>query len=265
MKKTLLFLIFIITTQFSLFGEEIKLEGVFQGENIFVMNPFAATGVGFCIFEVTVNGKVTTDEINSSAFEIDLTVHGLNIGDPVVIIIKHKQGCTPKVLNPEVLKPKSTFEIESITVDKTGILRWTTTNEKGSLAFTVEQFKWEKWVKVSTVNGVGTPGKNSYSCPVELHTGTNKFRVKQVDFSKKSRLSPEATFRNLAAPVTFQPGDGKRAIDDITFSAETSYEIYDYYGKLMMKGRGNKVNILKLDKGQYFINYDNVTQTFLKK
>src|SRR5262245_30930698 len=82
------------------------LEGNFQGKNLYVKNPLAVSGVGFCIFEVTVNGQVTTDETNSSAFEIDFAPFQLNIGDPVVVKIKHKDDCKPSVLNPEVLKPK---------------------------------------------------------------------------------------------------------------------------------------------------------------
>ena len=47
----------------------IVLEGHYQGKNLYVQNPFAGSGVGFCTFEVTINGEVTTDEVNSSAFE----------------------------------------------------------------------------------------------------------------------------------------------------------------------------------------------------
>ncbi|MBO7441351.1 MAG: hypothetical protein J6U21_16910, partial [Bacteroidales bacterium] len=90
-------------------ANEIRVEGIFKGQNIFVTNPFAASGVGFCIYEITVNGTVTMDELNRSGFEIDLTQYHLAQGDPVVVVIKHKDGCTPKVLNPEVLKPQSTF------------------------------------------------------------------------------------------------------------------------------------------------------------
>ena len=35
----------------------IVLEGNYMGKNIFVKNPFGGAGVGFCVFEVTINGK----------------------------------------------------------------------------------------------------------------------------------------------------------------------------------------------------------------
>ena len=84
------------------FAGNIVLEGNYQGKNLYVKNTFAGVGVGFCVFEVTVNGSVTTDEWNSSAFEIDLSIHDLDPGDQVVVVIKHKDDCAlPKVLNPE--------------------------------------------------------------------------------------------------------------------------------------------------------------------
>ena len=78
----------------------IVLEGNYQGKNIFVQNPFSEAGVGFCVYQVMVNNKVSTDEINSSAFEIDLGVYNFKVGDKVTIKIMHREGCTPKVLNP---------------------------------------------------------------------------------------------------------------------------------------------------------------------
>lgn len=253
-------LVFLVNTALA---AEIKVQGIFQGENLFVMNPFAFTGVGFCVYEVTVNGQITTDEINSSAFEIDLSVFNLKIGEKVSIVIKHKDGCKPKVLNAEVLKPKSTYKVLEIIVDrKNKKLRWTTTGEKGALPYIVEQYKWKKWIKVVTVQGKGISGTHNYSVSILPTTGNNKFRVKQLDYSRKPRYSPEATYRSLDPPVTFSPTKPK---NEIKFSAVTSYEIYDFYGRLVKKGKGNKVDISKLKKGDYFLNFDNEMGKFTKK
>ena len=267
MRIIYIFVFFILLSGFNNGTEnsEIKLEGTYQGENIYIMNPFAQGGVGFCIYEVTVNGQVTTDELNSSAFEIDLSIYNFKHGDKVTIVIKYKKGCTPKVLNPEVLNPKSTFKIVKISVNRNGTLNWTTTGEKGKLPFFIQQFRWKKWINIAAVNGKGTPGLNNYSVKVSTHSGVNKFRVKQVDYTKRPRYSPEATFRNLAPPVTFSPGSGKKASTKITFSQETKYEIYDYYGRLVLKGTAKIADITKLKKGSYFLNYDNQTDTFEKK
>ncbi len=258
-------ILFICNLQIILAESELKISGIYQGENLYVMNPFSPTGAGFCIFEVTINGQISTDEIASNAFEIDLSVYGFSLGQPVDIVIKHHEGCTPQILNPEVLKPKSTFNTESIQVSKDGVLTWITTGEIGSLIFAVEQFKWNKWVIIASVDGKGTPGINNYTAKVHFTSGINKFRVKQIDYTKKARYSDVVTYKNLAPPVTFKPGNGMKTSKLIEFSANTDYEIYDYYGQLKTKGYGKQVDVSTYSTGTYFLNYDNKTETFEKK
>lgn len=262
MKRFLFSMLIINLLQSIAFAGEIIIDGIFQGKNIYVMNPFASSGVGFCVYEVTVNGKVSTDEINSSAFEIDLSIYQFNVGDKVSISIKHKDNCVPKVLNPEVLKPKSTFITTSIEVTKDGMLKWTTSNESGKLPFIVEQYRWNKWVKIEEIEGKGTSGSNSYQVKVSPHSGNNKFRVKQIDYTKKPRYSQDVLFKSLQPPITIT---SKKFDTEITFSNETMYEIYDYYGNRILKGVGTKVDISGLKKGEYFINYDNTMDQFKKK
>ena len=260
------FLILLITClQFLSKAAEIKIEGIYTGENLYVMNPFASSGSGFCIYEVTVNGRKTADEINSSAFEINLSVYKFKFCDKVKIIIKHTDNCTPKILNPEVLNPRSTFKIRSITVNKKGYLSWATTGEQGVLPYIVEQYRWKKWVKIGKISGTGKSSINYYKIKINLHSGKNRFRVKQIDNNKKSKFSPDVWFTNLSAEITFKPGAGKKTSKKIVFSAPTKYEIYDYYGNLKKIGNGKEINILNFKSGSYFLNYDNKTEVFIKK
>lgn len=242
----------------------ILIEGTYQGKNVYVQNPFASNGVGFCVYEVRVNDKITTDEIGSSAFEIDLRQFQLKNGDAVSIKIFHKDDCKPKVLNPEVLKPKSTFVTSSITCDGgSEMLKWTTTAESGKLTYVVEQFRWNKWVKVGEVEGTGTAGPNAYQFKVVLHSGENQFRVKQVDYSGQARTSPVAKVTSNKPEIMFFPVKAKT---EITFEGgETMYEIYDQFGNIVKKGFGTKIDVTGLAKGGYFLNYDNKTAEFFKQ
>lgn len=242
----------------------ILLEGTYQSKNVYVQNPFASNGVGFCVYEVRVNDQITTDEIGSSAFEIDLRNFQLKPGDPVTIKIFHKDDCKPKVLNPEVLKPKSTFVTTSITVDcNANLLKWTTTGEQGKLTFIIEQFRWNKWVKIGEVEGLGTAGPNNYSFAVVPHSGENQFRVKQIDFSGQARTSPVAKCTSTKPAITFYPVKAK---DKITFEGgETMYEIFDQFGNIVKKGFGSTIDVTGLAKGGYFLNYDNKTAEFFKQ
>ena len=248
-------------------GGVIILEGNYQGKNLYVQNPFGSGGVGFCVTEVLVNGNITTDETNSSAFEIDFKPHKLAIGEKVEVKIKHKDDCKPKVLNPEVLKPKSTFEVIAMTADKDGTVKWSTKSETGKLAFAVEQFRWNKWVKVGEVDGVGTPATNNYTFKTAPHSGKNQIRVRQTDYSGQPRLSKPVDFMSEVPVITFAP---IKVSKDISFvssdkSIETMYEIYDQYGNVVKRGFGSKVDASNLAKGGYFLNFDNKMEEFIKK
>ncbi|MFY8184836.1 MAG: hypothetical protein ACOVLD_02100 [Bacteroidia bacterium] len=262
MKQLVLFLSLI--SSFSVFanGGTLLVEGKYQNRNLFVQNGFNNTGVGFCAYEVLVNGQITTDEVNSSAFEVDFTPFKLKTGDKLLIEIRHKDGCVPKVLNPEVLKPKPTFDVVNINVTEDGTLKWKTKNEMGSLSFVVEQFKWNKWVKVGEVGGQGSPFEHQYEFKVKPHSGENKFRVKQTGFGSAPRYGGPATFISLMEKPSFEvTADSKT----IKFSTETPYEVYDFYGNVVKKGFGNSLDIANLHKGKYYLCYDIVVTEIEKK
>ncbi|MBL4585746.1 MAG: hypothetical protein JKX84_01610, partial [Flavobacteriales bacterium] len=232
-------------------------------KNLYVQNPFASEGVGFCTFEVKVNGQTTTDEINSSAFEIDLSFFQLELGAPVEIRISHKDDCKPKVVNAEVLKPMSTFKVASIGISKQGLFAMTTTNETGKLAYTIEQFRWSKWVEVGEFEGKGDPEKNVYEIQLTtIHNGQNRFRVKQKDHRSKPRYSFETKINSPLPEVTFQPGNGKKAAEATNFSVATLYEIYNAYGNIVAKGVSKRVDVSGMEKGTYYLNYGTKTATF---
>lgn len=263
MRKPIFSALFLILISVSTYAGVIVLEGNYQGKNLYIQNPFAGSGVGFCVTEVMVNDRVTTDEFNSSAFEVDFSSLQLTHGERVTVKIKHKDDCKPKVLNPEVLKPKSTFEVVSMKVEKDGTFEWTTKNENGKLPYVVEQFRWNKWVKVGEVEGKGKADVTNYSIKVAPHSGENKFRVKQVDYTGRPKYSEEVKLRSMSPEVSFAP---TKVDKEILFTGETMYEIFDMYGNIVKKGFGTKVDVSNLPKGAYYINYDNKTgDKFIKK
>ncbi len=259
--------LFLVSTFFvkDSFAGEIVLDGIYKGENLYVENPYTTAGVGFCVSEVLVNGNTTTDEINSSFFEIDLSIYNFRYGAILKIVIKHKDGCIPRVLNPEVLTPESTFIIKSITIDKDGFLNWTSQKEHGRLPFIVEQFKWNKWIRIGSVKGKGTSGLNQYRYGINFNSGVNKFRIKQIGSNKKARYSPSAEYFNNVPEITFIPGNGGKTSQKLFFSGFTHFEIYDYYGKLIKTGADTEVDVSRLKAGTYFLNYDNKSEMFIKK
>jgi len=263
--KAILLIIIILYPIVNFAVSELRLSGIYKGENLYVENPYSISGVGFCVSEVLVNGSTTTDEINSSFFEIDLSVFNFKYGDFVNVIIKHRDGCSPRILNKEVLTPTSTFEVKYIVADKSGYLTWATINEHGSLPFVIEQYRWNKWVRIGSVKGKGISRLSKYSFNINYHSGKNKFRIKQIGSNKKPRYSSSVEFISNNPELTFIPGNGNSVTNRIFFSEETRFEIFDYYGKLIKTGYAQEVKVEKLKKGTYFLNYDNKTENFVKK
>lgn len=262
MKKLLLLSSLFLISFGNAFSGIIVVEGKYQDKNLYVQNGYAGNGVGFCTYEVTINGKTSTDEVNSSAFEIDFPAFSIRPGTPVVVEIRHKDDCSPKVLNPEALKPKATFEVTNINIDKNGILNWSTKNEMGSLPYVVEQFRWNKWIPVGEVKGGGSLENNSYTFQTTAHSGENKFRVKQIGYGDLSKSSTSVTFVSPTGQPTYALTSNNAAIE---FSAETMYEVFDSYGNVIKRGFGNKLDIANLSKGSYYLCYDNIMTDFNKK
>ncbi|HSH65244.1 MAG TPA: hypothetical protein VLB84_05460 [Bacteroidia bacterium] len=258
---TFLFIALFVLFSFNSFSGVLILEGKYQSKNLYVQNGYAGSGVGFCTYEIRINGKISPDELNSSAFEIDFAASEIKPGTPVVIEIKYKDDCMPKILNPEDIKPKATFEIINLTLDKSGLLNWSTKNETGSLPYVIEQFRWNKWIPVGEVQGSGSYSVNNYSFQTTAHSGENKFRLKQKGYGAV-KLSNNVTFTSDIKQPTFEV---KKDNSAILFSDETMYEVYDSYGNIVKRGYANSLDISNLEKGSYYLCFDNVLADFKKK
>ena len=233
-----------------------------MGKNVYVMNPFSDSEVEFCVYKVTVNGQNSTDEINSSAFEVDLSKFNLSIGEKLTITLYYKNECLPKIINPEAIKPRSSFRLESTEIDEKGFLNWTTKGEIGSLPFIIQQYRWNKWITIGEVEGDGLPRINKYHLNILMHSGINTFRIYQVDYTGTPNYSQDIKYESTIPTITFGP---KKVEDELLFTRETLYEIYNNYGNLIFKGCGKKIKLKELENGLYYINYDNTMGSFRKK
>lgn len=255
---TLMMILFAVVTQAGV----IVLEGQYQLRNIYVLNGKSGSGVGFCTYEVTVNGQVTSDEINSEAFEVDLSIYGFELGDDLIVKIKHKDDCEPRIINPGALQPLPTFDVKNISVSDDAILSWTTTNEQGSLPYIIQQKKWNKWVKVGEVEGKGTSNENQYEFKVPTVSGKNEYRVVQNSFDGANRVSESVTMISNKPAVTF---DYDKKMQKIQFSNETSFEVYNIYGQIVKRGYGEAVDVSNLSKNTYYLTYDGSSDEFEKR
>lgn len=253
--KRLIFIYFTFFLTSFIRSDEIKklvIDGVYQQKNLYVQNYYSGSA-GFCAIEVKVNGNITTDEINSSAFEIDLSSLNLKYGEKILVEIYHKKDCTPKILNIEDIRPMPTFVILAAHGSSDGLITWITEDENGPLPYIIEQFKWNKWVPVGEVIGIGTPERHTYTFKAFLTSGENKFRIKQVGFNNIVRYSNEIIIKSTKNKPNYTISKDKK---EIQFSDETMFEIYDIYGNIIKRGFGINVDISNIPKGTYYLCYD---------
>jgi len=251
--RPVFFLVFFCACFFSRAGQ-LVLDGRYQGFNIYIQNPYASDS-GFCTQQVLVNGKEIAFE-RASAYEIDLKSLGLQAGDSLHIVIEHKDDCMPKVMTYHQPR-KSTFELTSIAVTPEGVLKWETKNETAKQVYIVEQFRWNKWVKVGEVDGQGLSGGNAYQCKILFHSGENQFRVKQIDYSGQPRISRAVKYTSAIPGIRFSVSDSTK---EVIFSAETMYQLYDKYGNILKTGQGTTLPLAGIKRGVYFLNLDNRTE-----
>ncbi len=253
-KECSIFLLLIIIFKFSFSQEELKLSGVYKGKNLYIQNPFSEKG-GFCINEVKLNGEIINDEINSSAFEMDLSLFDFNYGDQLKIEINHKSDCVPTIINEDDIIEKKIFYIKNLKLDsKNEILKWKAKGNVNNSEFIIEQRRWKKWVEINKVKSEISEDFKQYSAKVYLHNGKNLFRIKQIDkFTKEIEYSKKIRYESDKKEVNLLL---TKVETSVLFSDKTFYQIFDEYGNEVLKGYGNKAEMLVMKKGKYFVNYD---------
>jgi hypothetical protein len=242
--------------------DTIVLQGHYFGKNLYVLNPSIGKDTVYCLKKILVNNQPTKDELRSNSLEIDFSQLGIQNGADVKIKIIHETACTPKVINPEVLQPQSTFAFIIAKADKTGKLVW---QVKGDLfsAFTVEQFRWKKWITLGEVDITDTVKKNFYAFEFKPHFGPMQFRISHTDEKGNIVYSKLIKYRSATAKEIFLTTT--KVTNDVTFTGETAYEVFDEKGNYIQDGYGISINITDLAKGKYWINYDNKTEMVTKK
>ncbi len=237
----------------------VVLTGMYQGKDIYVQNPLSDNQKDYCTREVFLNNEKILTNIKSSVFEIKLTK--LSLGDSVNIRIVHEAGCSPKILNPHVIKVNSAFKFISFTVDEKK-LSWETRGEKTSGKVYVEQYLNNMWSVVVELPAKGSSTHNTYTQNETHCSGKNKYRIKYEEKDGLVFYSAVKEFYSNRPPVSFYP---KRVTSIVKFSREVSYEVIDNFGNSVKKGYGAEVDMSDLKEGLYYLNFDNKREKVLKK
>ncbi len=238
-------------------GQEIKLSGVYNGTNLYVMNPEDG-----CVKSVYINDSLSKDEINSNAFEINFDLMEIDSAAALNVVIVHKDDCKPLVINPDAINPLNNFAFRIFRVNRNGNATFSISGDPGPEPIKLQQFRWGKWINIADVSEADPKKPNYYNVEVKFHAGNNLFRLVRTDESGADTYSKTVKIRSQNKELKLI---SSKVSDILKFSEETFYEIFDERGGFIRDGYGSEEDVSDLSKGKYWVNYDNKTEIFNKK
>ena len=243
--------------------DTINLSGMYYSTNLYVYNPSVADS--FSIQELIVNKDTIRQELATNGIEINLKTYKLEEGDVVDILIIYSGKYPPVIVNPEALMPPVRFRISKPRYTRNEELQWNVRGVPGDYPIIVEQYKWNAWRKVATVDPVDTVENNIYEIPVTPHSGKNIYRIKSTNIKGEEVSSRDLIFNSRKVQKVYIQNKKKKIESEIILSAKTEYEIYDLEGNQLLSGKDRYIKIDKLAKGNYLLFFDNQIQEFKKK
>ena len=262
MDRRIFFILFgflLVQTAFAQ-SDSLVLKGKYYETNLYIFNPAVADS--FSIYMVVVNEDSIYDELNSNAVEVDFQLLGLEPEQEVTVVIYFDSLYPPLVVNPEVLYSPTKFKFSKPRIRK-DVIAWRVYGDVSDYPIEVQQFRWNMWRTVAEVDPLDTVENNYYSVQIYPHSGINTFRLKTVNIQNEVVYSKEVTYRPpWIKKVTIK---SYKVADELEFSAETEYEIYNEEGVLLKKGTERYIDVSKLPPGYYWINYDNSSEKIKKK
>jgi len=261
--RKVMFSSFIMFSSLIMFSatEKLSIMGFYNGENPIIVNPFYHER--FSIEKIEVNSKPWMGDVLSSTIELDLSNLNIKVGDFISLVIYYNNELPkPYVYNINSLQQLSSFNFINPNVDKKlKKVTWKVNNVHGQCYFEVEQYRWDRWVKIAEVKPSDSISYHTYAVEFSPYNGKNLLRIAYVTPFQTRIYSNYIKYTAKSLPVSIV----KITSTDIKFSSTTFYQIHNEEGKLVRQGTSDKVNIADLPNGQYFLSYDNQVADFKKK
>jgi hypothetical protein len=256
-----IFILFVTTLKLSAQTDTISISGMYYHTNIYVYNPSVADS--FSVNSVIINKDTITEELNANGIELDLSTYEMEEGDRVSIQVIYSGLYAPVIVNPQALMPPVKFKISKPKYSKDQELKWIVRGVPGDYPIIVEQYKWNSWRQIATIDPIDTVANNLYKVKIRPHSGKNILRVKSRNIKGEEVVSRESIISDShISRVVIQ---NKKFIDEIVLSSKTEYEIYDMKGDMLTNGYDRYIDIVGLEKGKYLLFFDNQIQEFKKK
>lgn len=256
---TIIFLIY--AQSLSAQTDTIHLSGMYYHTNVYVYNPSISDS--FSVRSLIVNEDTITEELNANGIEINLDSYTFEEGDRINIQIIYQGRFVPVVVNPQALMPPVKFRISKPRYGNNDELKWRVNGVPGDYPIVVEQFKWNAWREVASIDPVDTVENNVYTLNIRPHSGKNIYRIKSFNIKGEEVSSKELIFSaSTYSRISIQT---KKIENEIVLSDKTEYEIYDLESNLLLSGYDRYIKLDKLSKGKYILFFDNQMQEFKKK
>ncbi|MGK7389045.1 MAG: hypothetical protein ACNS60_01785 [Candidatus Cyclobacteriaceae bacterium M2_1C_046] len=260
MRALIFIVVLIFLFQEKAVGAELVITGVYQGKDLYVQNPYSSANKKFCTEAVYINDQRIITEPNSSGYRINLSKFQLN--ERLEIKIVHREGCTPKILNPDVIQPKGAFEFITINAGRTSI-SWIVKDEMPGGEFYVQRKLTDgEWEDIEQVPGKGGIVSGNYQLPVSHMSGVNFYRIRFEGPADEPKYSTIANYDFKEEPVTFFPSD---PTIKITLSREAEYLVTDKEGNKYLEGKNDFINVKDLPSGEYILHIQNRKEPFVIK
>ncbi|MFT7036563.1 MAG: hypothetical protein ACJA2S_005095 [Cyclobacteriaceae bacterium] len=250
-----LFFILAFVIQFTAKGQETVLSGVYQGQSLYIQNPYLISEGNYCINTISINKQKL--HLSSQLSAVKLNFEKIILFTPIIIAIQHKENCKPKFINPEAILYHSSFKFDSLAVNNS-LIKWHSKGEKLEGLYGIEQLNGSGWQVINTIKSKGQFEGTSYVYYPKFDQGGNRFRIKYSLPNNRYIYSDEVELFYFAEPITFSP---KSVTDNMTLSTYAAYIILDSNKNIILSGSGVIIPLKKLKKGDYFIYLEGDTES----
>lgn len=230
---------------------EYETVGVYQGQTLFIQNPYLPTLKQFCVKSVFINDVKQDLNYNLSALKINFEDQDLYT--PVKIRIQSADSlCNPIIINPDAIMFHTAYKFLEVNLSDSA-LYWKTHGERETGEYIVEKYDRGIWREVARESAKTKFEVSEYIFRPHLDEGGNKYRVKYEFGNGRFLYSSEAIYDFYPDPVEIHP---KNSSTMIYFSRNSFYEIYDQNNKMVLSGTDDKVDIRRLWPADYVIYFD---------
>jgi len=122
--------------------------------------------------------------------------------------------------------------------------------------FSIQHLHNTKWIEVGTYSSQHT-SSDTVNFITSVHSGLNKYRIRLE--SKISNVFEYNTDISLEPILSSQ-----KVMDTLTFDNSCNYQIFNNCGKLLLEGKGRKIDVSDLPEGLYYLKKDGVQWEFTK-